>query len=319
MPLRWRRRLLALLPRLGLATEPLGPGAAVVARPGQRLSVQGLDERTWVVQRGKGRRRTVRRFGPAQSRTHLLVDDVAARDGLHRQQLQLAVYMATEHVGAVLRELRINCVLDVGANTGQFGKRLRDVGYTGRIVSFEPLPHLAEKLHERADPDPEWHVMAYALGDEDTEAEMTVVEGAGKTSSLLPASEFGTSWLPRLEGVGKETVRIRRLEDLFDEAVEGLDEPRVFLKMDTQGYDLRTFAGAGERIKDVLGLQSELASVPIYEQMPRMPEALATYEAAGFETTGMFTVSRERDTLRVIEFDVVMIRADAVLKGPAAR
>jgi FkbM family methyltransferase len=319
MPLPWRSRLLALMPRLGLAVEPVGPGAAVVARRGQRLSVHGLDERTWVVQRGKGRRRSVRRMGPARSRTHLLVDEVAARDGLHQQQLQLASYMAAEHVGSVLRDLGINCVLDVGANVGQFGQRLRHAGYTGRIVSFEPLPHLAEQLHERADPDPEWHVMAYALGDEDTEAEMTVVDGPGKTSSLLPASEFGTSWLPRLEGIGKETVRIRRLEDLFDEAVDRLDEPRVFLKMDTQGYDLRTFAGAGERIKDVLGLQSELASIPIYDQMPRMPEALATYEAAGFETTGIFPISRDRDTPRVIEFDVVMIRADAVLKGPAAR
>jgi FkbM family methyltransferase len=291
----------------------------VVARRGQRLSVHGLDERTWVVQRGKGRRRKVRRMGPERSRTHLLVDDVAARHRIHQQQLQLANYMATEHVGAVLRELGINCVLDVGANVGQFGQRLRHAGYTGRIVSFEPLPHLAERLHQRADPDPDWHVMAYALGDEDTEAEMTVVEGAGKTSSLLPASEFGTAWRPRVEGIRKETVRIRRLEGLFDEAVEGLDDPRVFLKMDTQGYDLRAFAGAGSRIRSVLGLQSELASLTIYDHMPRMPEALATYEAAGFETTGIFPISRDRKTPRVIEFDVVMIRADAVLKEPAAR
>jgi FkbM family methyltransferase len=319
MPLPWRSRLLTLLGRFGLASTRLGPEAVLITKRGQGVHVDELDDRAWVVQRRPGPPRAARRMGPPRARTHLLVDEKAARRHIHGQQLQLGHYMATRHLAHMLSMLAVNCVLDVGANVGRFGQRLRRAGYTGRIVSFEPLPHLAEQLHERADPDPEWHVMAYALGDEDTEAEMTVVDGAGKTSSLLRASEFGTSWLPRLEGVRKETVRIRRLEDLFDEAVDGLDEPRVFLKLDTQGYDLRAFAGTGDRISEVIGLQSEVASLRIYDDMPRLPEAIATYEAAGFDITGMFPVTRERSTGRVIEFDVVMIRADAVLKGPAAR
>ena len=34
---------------------------------------------------------------------------------------------------------RINLVLDVGANTGQFGQLLRRRGYAGQIISFEPV------------------------------------------------------------------------------------------------------------------------------------------------------------------------------------
>jgi FkbM family methyltransferase len=251
-------------------------------------------------------------MGAARLRTHLLVDEAAARKGLLNQQMQLFHYMASEHTAAILRELGVDCVLDVGANVGQFGRRLRKAGYEGRIVSFEPLPHLAERLHEHADRDPDWHVMRYALGDEDTEAEMTVVAGEGKTSSLLPVSEFGSTWSPRLEGVGTEKVSVRRLDSVIDEALAGLDDPRVFLKMDTQGYDLRAFAGAGDRVADIVGLQSEVAALPIYDHAPRMHEALATYEAAGFDTTGIFPVSRDKGTPRIIEFDVVMVRPEAV-------
>jgi hypothetical protein len=107
-------------------------------------------------------------------------------------------------------------------------------------------------------------------------------------------------------------VDVRRLDSVFDEVISGLDSPRIFMKIDTQGYDLPVFRGAGERIADILGLQSEVASVPIYDGMARLPEQVAAYEEAGFETTGMFPVSRDEKTLRVIEFDVVMIRTRAL-------
>ena len=282
-------------------------------RPKARLSVEELDESTWLLQPRRGPRRSVRRMGPPELRTHLVVDEEAARTAIANQQMKLAHYISAEHIAWVLRELDVNCVLDVGGNRGQFGRRLRQSGYAGRIVSFEPLPHLAEQLHRHADEDPNWQVMHYALGDEETEGDMTVVAKGGATSSLLPPSDFGKEWSPRLEGIRHETVTVRRLDGgLLDEVVAGIEDPRIFMKMDTQGYDLRVFAGAGDRIKDVLGLQSEISCVPLYEGMPRMAEAIATYEAGGFETTGIFPVTRDTERLRIIEFDIIMIRVEAL-------
>ena len=48
----------------------------------------------------------------------------------------------------------------------------------------------------------------------------------------------------------------------------------------------------------------------IYEGMLRMPAALATYEEAGLEISGVYPVTRERDG-RVIEYDCVIVRAAA--------
>jgi len=224
-------------------------------------------------------------------------------------QRSLGNYLAEEHTAWLLRELEINCVIDVGGNVGQFGKRLRRAGYTGRIVSFEPLPHTAEKLRRAAEGDADWQVVECALGEEETKEEMTVVGGKGATSSLLPVSEFGKEWSPRLEGVGKQSVVVRRLDGLFDEITAGIPRPRVYLKLDTQGYDVKAFKGAGDRLQDILGMQSEVSNLPIYEDMPRFPEQVSVYEAEGFEATGFFPVSRDSKTLRVVEFDVFMVRA----------
>lgn len=274
------------------------------------LQVEALDRRSWLVQR-RGRPRTALRMGPRRLRTHLVVDPAAARRDMQLHQRSIGNYLASEQVAWILRALRINCVFDVGGNVGGFGRMLRQAGYEGRIVSFEPLPHLADKLRRTAAGDPDWHVHACGLGEEAGTAEMTVVDGAGTTSSLLEASDFGRRWNERITGVRREQVEIRTLADVFDEAVAGIPDPRPYLKMDTQGFDLPAFRGAGPRIGDFLGMQSECALVPLYDGMARMPEQLAAYEAAGFEIAGMFPVTRDRETLRLIEMDVMMVRADA--------
>ena len=40
-----------------------------------------------------------------------------------------------EHLEALFRRLEIDCVLDVGAHLGQFGRLLRGWGYRGTIIS----------------------------------------------------------------------------------------------------------------------------------------------------------------------------------------
>jgi FkbM family methyltransferase len=276
----------SVLRRLGLKVTRLGPGSAVVARPGSPVSVDHVESGTWVINSRQGRRRRA------------------------KEQKALSDYVAREHMSTLLRQLGINCVLDVGANVGQYAQRLRRGGYAGRIVSFEPVKGIADQLRDAAQGDPDWLVFECALGDADEETEINVRPGS--MSSLLPSSEFGKNWHDRLREAEAQKISVRRLDGLFDECVDGIHDPRVYLKLDTQGYDMQAFAGAGDRLPEIAGMQSEVACVPIYDGMPRLPDQIAAYESAGFEITGMFPVTRHAPTLRVIEFDVTMVRADAM-------
>lgn len=210
------------------------------------------------------------------------------------------------HLAGLLRKLEIDCVIDVGAHWGGFGTLLRDGGYGGQIVSFEPVTATFERLRERAADDDAWTVHPLALGA--TNGTVTInVTGATDFSSILEAGELGARlWPDNTVVADEEEVEVRRLDDVFGDVVPS-NTTRRFLKMDTQGYDLEVFRGAAGCLESIRGLMSELSVQPIYRGMPHYLEALAAYEEAGFAITGMYPVSRD-DDWRVIEYDCVMTR-----------
>ena len=57
-----------------------------------------------------------------------------------------------------LKEKNIDYVFDVGANEGQFTKELRHYGFEGKILSFEPILSVHEKLLKNSNKDDEWEV-----------------------------------------------------------------------------------------------------------------------------------------------------------------
>src|SRR5271168_2015317 len=63
------------------------------------------------------------------------------------------------HLRELLARLDIDCVLDVGANAGQYRDFLRDrVYYDGPIISFEPVSRHVDALRERSRADRNWHI-----------------------------------------------------------------------------------------------------------------------------------------------------------------
>src|SRR5450830_427272 len=109
---------------------------------------------------------------------------------------------------------KVNLVLDVGANTGQFGHFLRDAGYRGRIVSFEPLLAAWEQLSEASRKDSRWKVASRAaIGSEDGEIEIHVA-GNKESSSVLKMLDSHANAAPESRYVGNERVPLRRLDSI---------------------------------------------------------------------------------------------------------
>jgi FkbM family methyltransferase len=198
-------------------------------------------------------------------------------------------------------------VFDVGANRGQFGDQLRDIGFKETIVSFEPVRAHFEVLSERAAARPPWKVFRYALGSQNTQAEININEDDVLTS-FLPTTTGPTSTLPRNRVVAKETVEVRRLDSIFEECMAGIDAQRLYLKLDTQGFDLEALRGADGVLDKFLGAQSEVSFIPIYKGMPTSLESLNEFQRRGFDVVDFMPVTRASDNLLMMEMDCMFAR-----------
>src|SRR5579871_585619 len=134
----------------------------------------------------------------------------------------------------VLRNLAIDCVLDVGANKGQYGLLLRGLGYRGWILSFEPVRAHFEALQEATLRDARWRAFPFALGSRNADASINVAE-SGLFSSFLTIAPASTRLFPKNRLARTEVVAIRRLDDLLDSCLAGIAASRIYLKLDTQG------------------------------------------------------------------------------------
>jgi FkbM family methyltransferase len=209
------------------------------------------------------------------------------------------------HLKTILKELKIDLILDVGAHEGEFAGSLRELGYAGDIISFEPVGSSFAKLTKARAADKRWSGHNIALGREDGHLELNIYEGSVFNSFLNPQ---GPSRFEQQRVVGTEKVSVRRLESVLDEILADRPARRIFLKMDTQGYDLVVLRSAGRRLPAIRALQTELAARRTYAGMPSLLEALTELDLLGFDLTGIFPVTREMDHLRIIELDCVMCR-----------
>ena len=258
----------------------------------------------------KGSNRKVREFFPTEMFLKPILR-LARRFGLYiTRDPSWLVY--EDHIVRVISTLKINCVLDVGSYQGEFAKWLRTIGYAGLIISFEPVAANFEMLEEARAEDAEWHAHRMALGATKGKAEIRVFTGATFHSFLAP-SDYGRARFPdKLQVERTELVPVERLDNILDQLVGGLEDPHIFLKVDTQGYDLEVIRGLGTKVGVISALQVEMAVKPIYDGVTNsFVDALSYLQHLGFQMSGMFPVSYSaQDNIRVVEFDCVMCRSD---------
>lgn len=211
----------------------------------------------------------------------------------------------------LLTSVGIDVVIDVGANVGQFAKGLRNpIGYTGQIISFEPLPDAFAELQAAADSDPDWEVHRLAIGDQVGHLPINVSRNR-VSSSFLPITAASTAVEPASAFENRCTVSMRRLDDVIPTLNAVTPASRIMLKIDTQGFESRVLDGAQESLKRMNLVQMEMSLVQLYETETLFLEMCNRMYSRGFTLVALDPGFGDAATGKLLQVDGVFARVGA--------
>jgi FkbM family methyltransferase len=206
----------------------------------------------------------------------------------------------------------VDCVFDVGANHGQYARMLREhVGFTGHIISFEPIPELAQALTAEARADGRWHVEQLALDRESGPTIFHVMQQPQFSSLHRPSADQPGIFSDDNKVARSITVERSTIAAELPRFQSRLGFARPFLKMDTQGNDSAVVQGAGEALEKFVGIQTELAIRRLYEDSAGFVDALADLDRRGFELSA-FVPNNAGHFPLLVEMDCVLFRRGAI-------
>jgi FkbM family methyltransferase len=210
-----------------------------------------------------------------------------------------------KRVARMLDRRGIDTVLDVGANVGQFARMVRGAGFDGDILSFEPLSDAYRRLTRRSSGDPRWQAFNAAVGSEPGRSTIHISANS-YSSSLLEMTSAHLDAAPGSEFIGSEDVDVTTVADIIEE--HELDPSRLFIKVDTQGFEKAVMAGAGATIDKVAAVQLELSFVELYEGQELFDEGVATMNDHGLELWTLDPGISDAEG-RLLQIDGLFVRA----------
>ena len=199
----------------------------------------------------------------------------------------------------------IDCVLDVGANVGQYARNLRRNGYRKRIISFEPLSSAYEVIKEKSIKDKYWTVHNFGIGEQEKKVDINISKNS-YSSSILNILPLHTESDPESKYFSKETISIKKLEDLPEVNFEKFN--KIFLKIDTQGYEDQVLQGIGKLIKKIEGIQIELSLNPLYKDQSLFLQLYQKIKELGFELWDLQRGFSNIDSGKIYQLDGIFFR-----------
>lgn len=177
--------------------------------------------------------------------------------------------------------------VDAGANIGSFSEKLRGDFPGATIYAFEPTPVAFKALEAKLGSDPQVHLFNAALWDVDGEMDFEVHENSA-TSSPYSRYRAGRRYYSADDKITEEIkVKAHSLDHM--RAVQGIRHID-FIKLDTQGSELRIFSGAKNLLREqkIDVIYTEFFLVPHYQGAPLLNDLWNLLSATGYSMFDFF-------------------------------
>ena len=205
----------------------------------------------------------------------------------------------------ILQQYGIATVLDVGANTGQYGQGLREINYHGKIISFEPLHDAFIRLSIAAENDDSWLVHNYALGDANDKVKINIA-GNSYSSSIVEMLPSHVESAPDSKYIGEQETEVTTLDSIFYTLCK--QNKKVYLKLDTQGFEKNVLNGAEQSLPLVDTIQIEMSLVPLYQDELLFDEMYQYLKTLGYALVSIEPAFSDEKTGQLLQVDSIFHR-----------
>ena len=205
----------------------------------------------------------------------------------------------------LLRKYKIDLILDIGASSGYWSGSIRENGYKGRIISFEPQNSLYNQLRSRSQSDSNWEIMNLALGDCDKMSNFYISkyrESSSLSKMLKTHSEAfrGSSITNK-----KIQVTVQKLDSLLPKILH--KEAHIFAKVDVQGYEKKVLIGATESLKKIKMIQLEISLRKLYDDDVLFHEMYESINDAGYQLIHMSPGFTNEESHELLQVDAIFV------------
>jgi len=203
----------------------------------------------------------------------------------------------------VLGHYPFACILDIGANEGQFAEIARRIWPLAQVHSFEPLPDVYAKLVSKFHNAP--LVTAHNIGLSDQPTTQRMHQSAfSPSSSLLPMAELHRSEWPQSVSHIDVDVRLERLDEWARSTIPDALSP-LLIKIDVQGFELAVINGGVETMQCAAIVVLEVSFYELYEDQPLFGQIHDRLVQLGFIYRGNVEQFCSRDHHRVLYADAI--------------
>lgn len=200
---------------------------------------------------------------------------------LRKVELQLKKYPDSA-LNARMKSMeyfKINKILDIGANIGQYAQAMREQGFQGDIISFEPVSKAFEYLKSQVKKDHKWKIYNMAIGNTDWTVLINVSQNS-QSSSILEMLPLHLKVAPDSMFISTENVIIHKLDTIIDEFYQEGDN--VLLKIDAQWYEKNILDGASCVLEKIKWIKLEMSMVPLYRWETLFDDMTKYVQSKGF-------------------------------------
>ena len=203
-----------------------------------------------------------------------------------------------------IKESQPDCILDIGANIGQFRTDVRSVMKKVRIISFEPLKSNFKSLKKIEKVDSNFKAVQMGIGKAG-KFQINVASNSGLSSSIY-ASEKHSKLYKQIKFRNVEEIQLITLIEAMQTYAGNASN--IMLKIDVQGAENDVLNGLKKVSKLVRAVIVESSYTNLYSSGTTFFETIRILGESGFEVVYIENLGQGKTTSRYHYCDIYAIR-----------